>query len=154
VPQYPEVTLCLELNERSTKDIDDELRAQAEVFREMGMLIALDDYGSEASSVGALVSIPMDILKIDRSLAGNLDDTRQREVVRALQGFSDAFEYSTIVEGVEAQDTATILLELGVRHAQGFYYGRPVPFAQTMSRLKNSGDAGTLGSRSRPSVAG
>ncbi|WP_378147737.1 putative bifunctional diguanylate cyclase/phosphodiesterase [Cnuibacter sp. UC19_7] len=150
VPRYPEVTLCLELNERSTKDIDDELRAQAEVFREMGMLIALDDYGSEASSVGALVSIPMDILKIDRSLAGNLDDTRQREVVRALQGFSDAFEYSTIVEGVEAQEQADILLEIGVKHAQGFFYGRPVPFAQTMSRLKNSGDAGTLG---RPRVA-
>jgi diguanylate cyclase (GGDEF)-like protein len=144
VPKYPDVTLCLELNERSTKDIDDDLRLQAEHFRELGMLIALDDYGSEASSVGALVRIPMDILKIDRSLVDNLDEARQREVVRALQGFGDAFDYSTIVEGVETQDAVDILIGIGVRHAQGFFYGRPVPLAQTMSRLKTHGAVGTL----------
>ena len=145
VPQYPDVTLCLELNERSTKDIDDDLRAQAEHFRQLGMLIALDDYGSEASSVGALVRIPMDILKIDRSLVDNLDDTRQREVVRALQGFGDAFDYSTVVEGIETQDAVDVLVGIGVRHAQGFFYGRPVPFAQTISRLKAYGAVGTVG---------
>ncbi|WP_291048213.1 EAL domain-containing protein [Herbiconiux sp.] len=145
VPRYPDVSLCLELNERSTKDIDDDLRAQAEHFRQLGMLIALDDYGSEASSVGALVRIPMDILKIDRSLVDNLDDTRQREVVRALQGFGDAFDYSTVVEGIETQDAVDVLVGIGVRHAQGFFYGRPVPFAQTMSRLKAYGAAGTVG---------
>ncbi|MDO9398584.1 MAG: EAL domain-containing protein [Herbiconiux sp.] len=145
VPRYPDISLCLELNERSTKDIDDDLRAQAERFRELGMLIALDDYGSEASSVGALVRIPMDILKIDRSLVDNLDDTRQREVVRALQGFGDAFDYSTVVEGIETQDAVDVLVGIGVRHAQGFFYGRPVPFAQTMSRLKAHGAAGTIG---------
>jgi diguanylate cyclase (GGDEF)-like protein len=144
VPRYPDVSLCLELNERSTKDIDDDLRAQAEHFRQLGMLIALDDYGSEASSVGALVRIPMDILKIDRSLVDNLDDTRQREVVRALQGFGDAFDYSTVVEGIETQDAVDVLVGIGVRHAQGFFYGRPVPFAQTMSRLKAYGAAGTI----------
>lgn len=152
VPRYPDVTLCLELNERSTKDIDDDLRAQAELFRELGMLIALDDYGSEASSVGALVRIPMDILKIDRSLVDNLDDTRQREVVRALQGFGDAFDYSTIVEGIETQDAVDVLVGIGVRHAQGFFYGRPVPFAQTMSRLKSYGAAGTVGRSVAPSA--
>ncbi|MGD8194410.1 putative bifunctional diguanylate cyclase/phosphodiesterase [Herbiconiux sp. P18] len=145
VPRYPDVTLCLELNERSTKDIDDDLRAQAEHFRRLGMLIALDDYGSEASSVGALVRIPMDILKIDRSLVDNLDDTRQREVVRALQGFGDAFDYSTIVEGIETQDAVDVLVGIGVRHAQGFFYGRPVPFGQTITRLKTYGAVGTLG---------
>ncbi|GAA2239461.1 EAL domain-containing protein [Herbiconiux moechotypicola] len=153
VPQYPDVTLCLELNERSTKDIDDDLRQQAEHFRELGMLIALDDYGSEASSVGALVRIPMDILKIDRSLVDNLDEARQREVVRALQGFGDAFDYSTIVEGVETRDAVDILVGIGVRHAQGFFYGRPVPLAQTMTRLKAHGAAGTVG-RERMREAG
>lgn len=152
VPRYPDVTLCLELNERSTKDIDDDLRHQAEHLRSLGVLIALDDYGSEASSVGALVRIPMDILKIDRSLVDNLDDHRQREVVRALQGFGDAFDYSTVVEGVETQDAVDVLVGIGVRHAQGFFYGRPVPFAQTMSRLKAYGAAGTVG-RAAPVTA-
>jgi diguanylate cyclase (GGDEF)-like protein len=154
VPRYPDVTLCLELNERSTKDIDDDLRAQAEHFRQLGMLIALDDYGSEASSVGALVRIPMDILKIDRSLVDNLDDTRQREVVRALQGFGDAFDYSTIVEGIETQDAVDVLVGIGVRHAQGFFYGRPVPFGQTISRLKSYGSVGTVGRPVTSAAAG
>ena len=95
--------------------------------------------------MGALVRIPMDILKIDRSLVDNLDDTRQREVVRALQGFGDAFDYSTVVEGIETQDAVDVLVGIGVRHAQGFFYGRPVPFAQTISRLKAYGAVGTVG---------
>ncbi|WP_134421188.1 EAL domain-containing protein [Cryobacterium sp. TMT2-17-1] len=134
--RYPGISLCLELNERSMTKVTPAIRAQADRLRDLGMMIALDDYGSQDSSVDALVRMPMDILKIDRSLVDDLDDIRQREVLTALQGFGDNLEYSMIVEGVENDTMANHLSALGIRSAQGFHYGVPESFEKTLSRLE------------------
>ncbi|WP_134492090.1 putative bifunctional diguanylate cyclase/phosphodiesterase [Cryobacterium tagatosivorans] len=137
--RYPGISLCLELNERSMARVTPAIRAQADHLRDIGLLIALDDYGSQDSSVDALVRMPMDILKIDRSLVDDLDDVRQREVLTALQGFGDKLEYSMIVEGVESQAMADHLGALGIRSAQGFHYGTPQSFENTVARLEEFG---------------
>ncbi|MCU1475548.1 MAG: hypothetical protein JWQ64_241, partial [Subtercola sp.] len=144
VQRYPAISLCLELNERSLRHVTDDLRAQAQVLRDLGVIIALDDYGSENSSVGSLVRIPMDILKLDRSLIDDATDNRQREVVKALQGFSDALDYLTIVEGIETAETAALLRGVGVRNAQGFYYGVPATYEQVIARLSKYGTAAVV----------
>ncbi|MET0854124.1 MAG: EAL domain-containing protein [Microterricola sp.] len=141
---FPEVSLCLELNERSLSVVSDELRTQADHLRDLGIMIALDDYGSENSSVGALVRMPMDILKIDRSLIDDLGDIRQLEVLRALQGFGDTLDYALVVEGVESPVTALRLQGVGVRSAQGFYYGVPASFEATAKRLLMHGTLAVL----------
>ncbi|WP_104131749.1 bifunctional diguanylate cyclase/phosphodiesterase [Cryobacterium sp. M91] len=137
--KYPEISLCLELNERSVVRVSPELREQANRLRDRGILIALDDYGSEDSSVDSLVRVPMDILKIDRSLVDDLADIRQREVLVALQDFGDKLEYSMIVEGVENELIATQLARLGIRSAQGFHFGVPQSFTETIARLEEFG---------------
>ena len=86
----------------------------------------------------------MDILKIDRSLVDDLDDVRQREVLTALQGFGDNLEYSMIVEGVENQAMADHLGALGIRSAQGFHYGTPQSFENTVARLEQFGALAAL----------
>ncbi|TFD28021.1 putative bifunctional diguanylate cyclase/phosphodiesterase [Cryobacterium cryoconiti] len=134
--RYPGISLCLELNERSMTKVTPAIRAQADRLRDLGIMIALDDYGSQDSSVDSLVRMPMDILKIDRSLVDDLDDIRQREVLTALQGFGDNLEYSMIVEGVENDAMANHLSALGIRSAQGFHYGVPEGFEKTLSRLE------------------
>ena len=142
--RYPGISLCLELNERSIARVTPAVRTQAEHLRDIGLMIALDDYGSQDSSVDALVHMPMDILKIDRSLVDDLDDIRQREVLTALQGFGDKLEYSMIVEGVENEAMAARLNALGLRNAQGFYYGIPQSFENTLARLNGFGAAAVL----------
>ncbi|TFC47173.1 EAL domain-containing protein [Cryobacterium sp. TMT1-21] len=137
--RYPGISLCLELNERSMTKVTPAIRAQADRLRDLGLMIALDDYGSQDSSVDALVRMPMDILKIDRSLVDDLDDVRQREVLTALQGFGDNLEYSMIVEGVENDAMADHLIRLGIRSAQGFHYGVPENFENTLTRLELHG---------------
>ncbi|TFC94727.1 EAL domain-containing protein [Cryobacterium sinapicolor] len=137
--RYPGISLCLELNERSMTKVTPAIRAQADRLRDLGMMIALDDYGSQDSSVDSLVRMPMDILKIDRSLVDDLDDIRQREVLTALQGFGDNLEYSMIVEGVENEAMVNHLSALGIRSAQGFHYGVPESFEKTLSRLELHG---------------
>lgn len=152
--QFPEVSLCLELNERSLSVVSDELRTQADHLRDLGIMIALDDYGSENSSVGALVRMPMDILKIDRSLIDDLADIRQLEVLRALQGFGDTLDYALVVEGVESPVSASLLQSIGVRSAQGFYYGVPASEEATAQRLLKYGMAAVVveerGAREEP----
>jgi diguanylate cyclase (GGDEF)-like protein len=141
---YPGISLCLELNERSVAKVSSELRVQAEHLRDIGMMIALDDYGSRDSSVDALVRVPMDILKIDRSLVDDLGDVRQREVLTALQGFGDKLEYSMVVEGVENEAMAQHLHAIGIRNVQGFHYGIPQSLTQTLARLEEFGARAVL----------
>ncbi|MCW2288091.1 diguanylate cyclase (GGDEF)-like protein [Leucobacter luti] len=141
---HPELSLCIELNERSLRFVTDELRRDAESLQKAGVLIALDDYGSDDSSVGALVRFPMDILKVDKSLINDLDDVRQREVIRSLQGFGNNLNYTVVVEGIETPETAAVLSELGVRSAQGYYFGRPIGFGPTVERLRRTGARATL----------
>ncbi|TFC16345.1 EAL domain-containing protein [Cryobacterium algoritolerans] len=142
--RYPGISLCLELNERSMAKVTPAIRAQADRMRDLGLLIALDDYGSQDSSVDSLVRMPMDILKIDKSLVDDLDDIRQREVLTALQGFGDNLEYSMIVEGVENETMASHLSALGIRSAQGFHFGVPESFEHTLSRLEQYGAAAVV----------
>lgn len=141
----PHLSLCVELNERSLRHLTAELRNDAENLQKAGVIIALDDYGSDDSSVGALVRSPMDILKIDRSLIDDLGDPRQREFIRALQGFGTSLDHQMVVEGIEHPEMVDIMTELGVRNAQGYYYGRPLSFALTMDRLKRSGTQAVVG---------
>lgn len=142
--RYPEISLCLELNERSVARLPAGVRDQAERMRDLGIMIALDDYGSQDSSVDALVRLPMDILKIDRGLVDDLADVRQRAVLTALQSFGDTLEYSMIVEGVEDQRMADHLNAIGVRSAQGFHYGVPQSQEQILDRLEKFGAAAIL----------
>jgi len=170
--RYPGISLCLELNERSMAKVTPAIRAQADRMRDLGLLIALDDYGSQDSSVDSLVRMPMDILKIDKSLVessapgarelvrlvvhaahafgltvvaeGVELDIRQREVLTALQGFGDNLEYSMIVEGVENETMASHLSALGIRSAQGFHFGVPESFEHTLSRLEQYGAAAVV----------
>lgn len=141
---HPEVTLCVELNERSLRYASDELRHDAVRLQRAGVILALDDYGSDDSSAGSLVHFPMDVLKIDKSLIDDLGDVRQREVVRALQTFGDSLGSKVVVEGIEQSEMAERITELGVRHAQGYFYGRPVPLNLTIDRLREWGTAAVL----------
>ncbi|MBL3698222.1 putative bifunctional diguanylate cyclase/phosphodiesterase [Leucobacter luti] len=144
---HPDLKLCVELNERSLREVTDELRRDAESLQRAGVLIALDDYGSDDSSVGALVRFPMNILKIDKSIISNLDDVRQREVVKSLQVFGDNLDYTVVVEGIESLDAAEVLSSLGVRSAQGYFFGRPLGYGQTIDRLRRWGTRSMAGPR-------
>jgi diguanylate cyclase (GGDEF)-like protein len=145
VTEYPDVRLCLELNERSVAFVSDELREQTEILRDCGIMVALDDYGSESSSVAALVRVPMDILKIDRVLSDDLADAAHVAVLRTLQEFGDMLDYSIVVEGVENVQSASVLRSIGVRSAQGWYYGVPMTADATSERLQRHGTLAVLG---------
>ena len=138
--RFPGVRLCIELSEGSLAGATDELRAQAQLLRDAGVLVALDDFGTEGSSALAVATFPLDVVKLDRALIAQLTtEVRQREIVRAMQSFADAVEVRMIVEGAEDEETVAALRELGVTDVQGFVYGRPDTRTGAEHRLLTTG---------------
>jgi EAL domain-containing protein (putative c-di-GMP-specific phosphodiesterase class I) len=96
--------------------------------RALGVRLALDDFGSGYSSLEYLGRLPVDVLKIDRSLVTRAHlDHQRREVLRAIVHIATKLGLDTIVEGVELEAQRASLTELGFRQAQGFLFAEPMP---------------------------
>lgn len=97
-------------------------------LREAGVLIALDDFGIGFSNLSQLSRLPLDILKVDRSLVRELGtDPRADAIVRAIIGMAHALDCRVIAEGIETPAQRDHLQALGCDCGQGFLLGRPVP---------------------------
>ena len=93
-----------------------------------GVRIALDDFGTGYSSLSWLHRFPVDIVKIDKSFVqAMLRDHRRATVVRAVLDIADEIGLGVVAEGVETEEQASVLRELGCEAAQGWLFGRPVP---------------------------
>jgi diguanylate cyclase (GGDEF)-like protein/PAS domain S-box-containing protein len=120
--------LLLELTESTIASAGAGAEDELQAIQRLGVRIALDDFGSGYSSLEYLGRLPIDFLKIDRSLIEQVHVEPQRqEVLRAIAHIAEKLGLSTIVEGVEHDAQREALLELGFRHAQGFLFSRPVP---------------------------
>jgi diguanylate cyclase (GGDEF)-like protein/PAS domain S-box-containing protein len=93
-------------------------------LRRLGYRVGLDDFGTGYSSLAYLRRLPLDFLKIDRSLVADVDRDRQaRAVAGAIIAMADALELEVIAEGIERESQAETLMELGADQAQGFLFG-------------------------------
>ena len=97
-------------------------------LHDMGVWIAIDDFGTGYSSFAALKRLPVDEIKIDKSFVmGLTTDTQDAAIVRATVNLGQSVGLAVTAEGVENEETADYLAELGCDLAQGYYYSRPVP---------------------------
>jgi PAS domain S-box-containing protein len=110
-------------------------------LREVGCKLALDDFGTGFSGFMYLKRLPVDYIKIDREFVRDLakSDSSQH-VVEAVVNISQMFGHLTIAEGVEDQETLTLLADMGVNHAQGYFLGRPAPAEDRIT----TGETGTI----------
>ena len=126
--------LLLELTESTIASAGAGAEGELQAIQRLGVHIALDDFGSGYSSLEYLGRLPIDILKIDRSLIEQVHVEPQRqEVLRAIAHIAEKLGLSTIVEGVEHEAQREALLELGFRHAQGFLFSRPVALEEALA---------------------
>ena len=134
--------LCVEITESSLmKDLnvaDDQLQK----LRRRGVRVALDDFGTEYSSLAYLRNLPVDCLKIDRSFVEPLGSgvSVADTLVAAIIGIGMGLEMEIVAEGVESSRQLTRLAELGCGEVQGYFYSRPVlpqKLAGLVERLKD-----------------
>lgn len=108
-------------------------------LRNRGFLIEMDDFGMGESSLSMVAGMPVDVLKLDRCfLIADLEDKRHIEVIRFIVRLAGMLEMKIIAEGVETQEQAKLLLDMGCPYAQGYYYGRPQPAAEFFEGLAES----------------
>ena len=125
--------LLLELTESTLASAGAGAETELERVQRMGVRIALDDFGSGYSSLEYLGRLPIDVLKIDRSLVERVDVEPQRqEVLRAIDHIATKLGLETIVEGIEREDQRAALLDLGFCRAQGYLFARPLPLADAL----------------------
>ncbi|BCJ46022.1 hypothetical protein GCM10010168_49700 [Actinoplanes ianthinogenes] len=92
----------------------------------LGVGIALDDFGTGHSSLGLLQTVPVDVLKVDKSFVDNVTMAGRHAVIaEALIRVSDGLGLSAVAEGVETAEQAAELHRLGYRLAQGYHFGKP-----------------------------
>ncbi len=99
-------------------------------LKELGISIALDDFGKGYSSLSYLKNFPADILKIDKAFIDRLvEDKRDTAIVESLVELAHKLDIKVVAEGVERQNQLGCLKKLGCDFVQGYYYSKPITIA-------------------------
>ena len=132
-------------------DPDDRVLANIDGIKQMGIDIEIDDFGSGHASLIGLVKLKPKRLKIDRQLvtAVTVSD-EQRRLVGSIVEIARALNVEVVAEGVETEEHARILAEIGCDELQGYAIGYPAPENEIVALLKSTHRPG----RSRPAAAG
>lgn len=96
-------------------------------LKEAGFRIAIDDFGTGYSSLSQLHEMHVDELKIDISFVRRLNDPRGLSMTQAIINLARALNLKTVAEGVEDEEAAARLRELGVDYLQGYHFAKPMP---------------------------
>jgi diguanylate cyclase (GGDEF)-like protein/PAS domain S-box-containing protein len=129
----PAGSLCLEVTETAVLRRPDMARLALDALRRLGVRVALDDFGLGYSSLTHLKTLPVDVVKVDRSFVADLvRSTEDRAVVEAVLTLARRMGLTVIAEGVETADQDDVLRSMGCPVVQGYLYGRPVPAADVL----------------------
>ncbi len=137
----PLSNICIELTEGQIINNINQCRAQLEAFKSHGMKIALDDYGTGFSSITHLKQLPIDIIKIDRSLIDGLDNEPKNLALTAgIIEMAHRMNMTVVAEGIERPEEVTVLSDLGCDHLQGYFFGKPMTDVELVSMLSHQRD--------------
>ncbi len=137
----PASLLELEVTETIALGNDDRSLDVMTALREIGVGIAFDDFGTGYASLSSLQRYPLTTLKIDRGFVSDLTTkSRDAAIIRALIAMSLEMGLETIAEGIETAEQEECLIALGCPAAQGYRYGKPMPFYDIVKILRESGD--------------
>ncbi len=119
-----------------------------------GIGIALDDFGTGHSSLGYVHRLPLRKIKIDRSFIADIEtNVLSRNIVRTIVDLCRNIGCACVIEGMETAEQVVVLRALGCGIMQGYYFGRPMPFAETLEKLSARSHAEKSFTENRSAVA-
>ncbi len=138
----PSHALQLEITESALIDDVDAASAQIAQLRELGVRVAIDDFGAGQASLGYLSHFDVNTVKLDRSLIAEVATApRTTRLVAGVIGLFQGLDLDVVAEGVENTDQLLQLDEAGCRLVQGFFFGRPASTPETTALLVAAHDA-------------
>ena len=122
-----QASLCLELTESALTNPEAEVIATLNQLHQMGIYVAIDDFGTEYSSLARLRDLPIEVLKIDRCFIDGLGtETGDTAIVSSILSLAFATGKHVIAEGIERAEQALALRSMGCHVAQGYLFSVPV----------------------------
>lgn len=135
--------ISIEITESVIGDNFDFMKEQVERFQELGFPVWIDDFGSGYSALDALQSIKFDLIKFDMSFMQKLNEEKNSKVVLTeLMKLATALNMDTLCEGVETEEQAEFLQEIGCSKLQGFLFTKPIPLKEVLGRYERGEQIG------------
>ena len=129
IKEYSVRPECLKL-ELTESAMADNLAHVADVMsrlKRLGVRICIDDFGTGYSSLSNLHTLPIDVLKVDRSFVNHMSaGSENREIIKTIVSLANSLKLDVIAEGVETDDQLDQLRALGCNFGQGFYFAPPL----------------------------
>ncbi|MDH3628940.1 MAG: EAL domain-containing protein [Acidobacteriota bacterium] len=126
--RLPPEQLVIELTESALMANPEQGSYSMAQLQQMGIGIAMDDFGTGHSSLTHVSVLPISLIKIDQSFVQNCANRKtDASILNAIVTMGHALGLHVLAEGVETEEQATLLRDLGCDEVQGFLYGRPMP---------------------------
>ena len=125
-----------EITETVATEYSDILYQAIADFRKVGVGLCLDDFGSGYANLNAVLKLPFDIVKLDRSLLSGICDSKRiasfyENMVNVLKNLG----YGILSEGVETNDELELLSSWGIDLIQGYYFSKPLTVDQLLEKF-------------------
>jgi len=131
--RLPPRALMLELTEHDAVPDIDTVRDNVRLLTAQGVRLSLDDFGSGHSGLAVLARIQFSELKVDHTMVAMIGNPRMRSAIQLAVESARRYDATLVAEGVETENQLSMLLELGVRHGQGYLFARAIPLQQLMA---------------------
>lgn len=141
--QVPPKFIQLEITETALFDNNAEMLAIINRLHNSGIHVLMDDFGTGYSSISMIKDIPIDVLKIDKSLIDDsLTNHRGRTIIKMIIDLCHQFDITVTAEGVETKEQFDLLNSLGCDYIQGYYCAKPMAlkeYIQVLMELSKRG---------------
>ncbi|MCR4619001.1 MAG: GGDEF domain-containing phosphodiesterase [Lachnospiraceae bacterium] len=132
----PHELIEIELTESAFFDDKKAMLSTIAKLKNYGFAVSMDDFGSGYSSLNSLKDMPLDVLKLDAEFfRGEDEDGRGKIVVTEAIKLAKSLNMRTVAEGVEIKDQVDFLATLGCDMIQGYYYAKPMPADEYVTRM-------------------
>jgi diguanylate cyclase (GGDEF)-like protein/PAS domain S-box-containing protein len=129
--------IILEITESTLMTDSAQANVVLPALRTMGADVVIDDFGTGFSCLSSLARLDATGLKIDRGFIRDMEsDDRSRLIVEAVLSLARSLKMKTTAEGIETPSQLASVRELGCELAQGFYFARPMPYAEMITWLE------------------
>jgi diguanylate cyclase (GGDEF)-like protein/PAS domain S-box-containing protein len=135
---FPPELLCLEASESAVTENEQEALERLSSLKDLGVILALDDFGIKAWSINSLRRFPFSLLKVDMSLSERIHlGSENYDHVKAIIELAHNLDMEVVAEGVSEKQHLELLREMGCDYGQGFHVSRPMPVENVPPFIRN-----------------
>jgi len=131
--------LEIELTETVLLNDNNQVRSNIDKLHNMGIALAMDDYGAGFSNIESLSKWPFSTIKLDQSLVKNLDESdKGMTIIQSSIQMAHKLEMEIVAEGIETESTYQTLQHSGCTQAQGYWISKPIELAELIKLYRTN----------------